>query len=272
MSGLFKSIGKIFKKVAKVVKKFALPALAIAAVIVTGGAALGLIPAIGGIAITGVGSLAAALGAPAAVATILSTAATGATIGFGTSLLTGGNPIKGATMGFVTGAVAGGIGQLAGGIGGAAGGAAPATAGAATQGSQVIGTLPVTGQTLSVPVAQAASGGIGQAAASGASSAVGSTVASAGRAATGSGILGFIERNPMIASSLMKGIGGAIQGDPRSDELKRRRKSYDGVDFWQPYGVDDPEGQEAGERYDGAVYGSGGFEYDPQSGTVRRKG
>jgi hypothetical protein len=58
MSGLFKSIGKIFKKVVPVLKKIALPALAIAAVVVTGGAALGLLPGIAGL-----GGLAASLGA-----------------------------------------------------------------------------------------------------------------------------------------------------------------------------------------------------------------
>jgi hypothetical protein len=58
MSGLFKGIGKIFKKVVKVAKKIALPALAIAAVVVTG--RRGARPASG---IAGLGGLAASLGA-----------------------------------------------------------------------------------------------------------------------------------------------------------------------------------------------------------------
>jgi hypothetical protein len=85
MSGLFKSIGKIFKKVVKVLKKVALPALAIAAVVVTGGAALGLLPAIAGL-----GGLAASLGASPLIAGVLSAAGTGATLGAITGFVTTG--------------------------------------------------------------------------------------------------------------------------------------------------------------------------------------
>ena len=41
MSGVFKAVGKVFKGVVKVIKKVALPALAIGAIVLTGGAAIG---------------------------------------------------------------------------------------------------------------------------------------------------------------------------------------------------------------------------------------
>ena len=53
MSKLLKSIGKVFKKIVKVVKKFALPILAIGAIVLTGGAALGLaLPSLGSVGTT----------------------------------------------------------------------------------------------------------------------------------------------------------------------------------------------------------------------------
>ncbi len=67
MSGVLKKIGKVFKKVVKVVKKIALPVLAIAAVGLTGGAALGFLP--------GLSTTLGSLGLSPALTGILSTAA-----------------------------------------------------------------------------------------------------------------------------------------------------------------------------------------------------
>ncbi len=109
MSKVGKAIGKVFKKVVKVVKKIALPALAIGAVVLTGGAALGALPS--------VGSVLGSLGIKGALTGILTTAAKTAALGAGGALLTGGNPIKGATTGFLAGGVMGGLGAAMGGAG-----------------------------------------------------------------------------------------------------------------------------------------------------------
>lgn len=268
MSGLFKSIGKVFKKVIKVVKKIALPALAIAAVIVTGGAALGLIPAIGGMAITGLGTLASALGASSAVAGILSTAATGATIGMIGGFLTSGNlkgAIKGASMGFLTGGVLGGLGQIVGGIGGAVGGAGTAAPGVIAETGAAAGFTPV-GMT-----SGALEGAIG---ASGASSVTGALASAAPAAAAagsggGGGILGFLSQNPLLASGLLKGIGGALAGNPDMDIYKARQKSYEGVIPYKPHDWADPSGlPRASDHYNSLIYGQSKYEYDHATGRI----
>lgn len=273
MSGLFKGIGKIFSKVVSVIKKIALPALAIAAVVVTGGAALGLIPAI-----TGLGGLAVSLGASAGVASILSAAATGATIGMIGGLVTSGSisgAIKGASMGFLAGGIAGGIGLAAGGLGGAGSGAATAGTSAATTGTDVVasgiydGVEGISGLVgTGGAAADVAAGGIGGAVGEAATAA--GTVAQAGTSATsGGGILGFLSKNPLIASGLMKGIGGALSGDPSSNLLKERQKSYSGVIPYEPYRVGSIDGlQSPDERFNNVIYGGGKYEYDPATGRV----
>ena len=72
MSNPFKAIGKVFKKVVKVVKKIALPAIMIGAAVLTGGAALGLLPSVG--SMLGAGGL----GLSAGLTSVISSAGTGA--------------------------------------------------------------------------------------------------------------------------------------------------------------------------------------------------
>lgn len=271
MSGLFKSIGKVFGKVVKVLKKIALPALAIAAVVVTGGAALGLLPGIAGL-----GGLAASLGASPLVAGILSAAGTGATIGAITGFVTTGKlsgAIHGATTGFLVGGVTGGIGAALGGASGTAAGlgksafpiangvdplAPLGAAGDAATGA-VSGAAEVTGQ---------AASGIGGAVASAAPTAVAAAPAGAGAG----GVLSFLSKNPLVLSGVMKGIGGALQSKSALDQQNSIRNSYNVNGVYQPYdfapisGLPSPQ-----ERFAPMTYGSGQYQYDPNSGRILPK-
>ena len=107
MSNPLKAIGRVFKKVVKVVKKIALPALAIGAAVLTGGAALGIMPGI-----AGAGGLGASLGLSSGLSAVLATAGEGALMGMATSAITGKNVLKGATSGFLIGGAAGAAGLI----------------------------------------------------------------------------------------------------------------------------------------------------------------
>lgn len=115
MSGLIKGIGKAFKAVLKVAKVVVPIALAIGAVVFTGGAALGLTLPTWGAAVASVFGT-TGLGAIAAGA--VTWAGYGAVLGAATSAITGKNVIKGMQVGALTGAVSGGI------LGGVASGSA----------------------------------------------------------------------------------------------------------------------------------------------------
>lgn len=268
MSGVLKSIGKVFKKVtSSTVGKIVLGALAVAAVVVTGGAALGLIPGI-----TGLGGLAASLGASPLLAGVLSAAGTGATIGAIGGLISGKGILKGATTGLLVGAAAGGIGAALGGIGGAAGGI-PAPDLAADAGVNIGSTNLVTGA-VDGGLGQAASGlGTGVAGAVG-SSGIGGAIAAGtpAAAAPGSGgVMGFLNSNPLLASGILKGIGGAFTGRPPNqlDLLRAEQKSYDGVIPYRPYDVGSIDGlQSPDQRFNTIIYGGGKYEYDPLTGRV----
>lgn len=280
MSGVLKAVGKAFKSVVKVVKKVALPALAIGAVVLTGGAALGVLPSIG--------ALGSSLGLSAGLTGILSTAAQGATFGALGSLLTGGNPLKGATKGFMLGGVMGGIGALGAapaaqtatsGLQGAAqsGGAAAAGGTAASAGS----AMQSGAQALSVNSAAAGlgSGGIGSAmtpAVAAITPSVAQGVAMAPSVAAvpsagGGGLLGFLNRNPMLASGLIQGIGSGLVASEQAKEVRKQREAiaanYGDMSglFQLPDGYA-ADGQPAASRYDPAVYGK--VKYDPNTGRV----
>ena len=136
MSGVLKGVGKVFKKVVKVVKKYALPILAVAAVVLTAGAALGVIAPL-----AGSGGLLASVGVKGLLATVLTKAATAATIGAIGSAVTGGNVIKGATRGFVAGAVLGGVGAALGGTAAAGTTAASGISNGVTSGANGFSSL-----------------------------------------------------------------------------------------------------------------------------------
>jgi hypothetical protein len=271
MSGLFKSIGKIFKKVGKILKKIALPALAIAAVVVTGGAALGLLPGIAGL-----GGLAASLGASPLIAGVLSAAGTGATLGAITGFVTTGKlsgAISGASTGFLAGAVTGGIGAALGGGGGAASaalqpGASAAADGASSTFDSIVGGAGATGS-----IGQAASG-IGGAVGSGLGEGViaAAPAAASGAASAGGGILGFLGRNPLIASGVLKGIGGALQGDPTTNAMKMRQGNYNiNGPVYRPYDPSVSPGDQPANGFNQVIYGNGQYEYDPNSGRILPK-
>lgn len=281
MSGVLKAVGKAFKSVVKVVKKVALPALAIGAVVLTGGAALGVLPSIG--------ALGSSLGLSAGLTGILSTAAQGATFGALGSLLTGGNPLKGATKGFMLGGVMGGIGAIGAGAGGPmnaaqsvqgaaqSGGAAAAGGSAASAGS----AMQSGAQALSVNSAAAGlgSGGIGSAmtpAVAAITPSVAQGVAMAPSVAAvpsagGGGLLGFLNRNPMLASGLIQGIGSGLVASEQAKEVRKQREAiaanYGDMSglFQLPDGYA-ADGQPAASRYDPAVYGK--VKYDPNTGRV----
>ena len=107
MSKVFKAIGKVFKKVVKVAIKIAPYALAAAAVVFTGGAALGILPTFS----AAVGGLVSSLGLSAAVTGALTGAVTSAGFGAALGFITGGKKglKKGALMGALTGGVLGAV-------------------------------------------------------------------------------------------------------------------------------------------------------------------
>ena len=273
MSGIIKGIGKVFKKVVKVVKKVAIPALAIGAVVLTGGAALGVLPSIG--------ALGSSLGLSSALTGILSSAATGATIGAGGALLTGGNIVKGATTGFITGGAVGGIGAAMGGgtAATAAGAASPGGAlsttpvDLASSGMSVSGLRSAAGigaQAASSPfAAPALSGGLSLPAAA-TSLAPGAIPATAGNGL--SRVFGALERNPLLAAGVVQGIGAGLSASAQAKDARRRdeeiRASYDGVgdNLYQYAGADGGNYQDALSRFSAPIYGR--VQYDRQTGRI----
>ena len=240
MSGVIKSIGKAFKKVVKVVKVVAPIALAVGAVVMTGGAALGLTPTFA----AGIGSVVGGLG----LSTTLTGALTGAVVsaGFGsavggaTAAATGNNVLKGmqkgAAVGAVTGGVAGAVAPSAFGISGATSATTPTgTTGLLNAGRQAISapTLGAAPLALDAVPAISATGALGGAASAGLASAAGiaapalasaplavnAVPAISAAASGGGGLLGFASQNPMLAGSLIsgaaKGLGGT-SGDGRT--------------------------------------------------------
>lgn len=249
MSGVLKKIGKVFRKVTKVIKKVALPALAIGAVVLTGGAALGVMPALS----TSLGSLGLSQGLTAALAT----AAKGATMGFVTSAVTGGNPLKGATTGFITGGLLGAAGQVLRPAAAAAGSAASG-AGATAAGTvaDTAATLPGTGATISLPGVAEGAAQIAGAAAPAASAAA--TTATAG----GGGLLSFLNQNPVLAGQVLQGVGNGLMASSQASEerkmLKRLGANYEGFSGLNDNPVADPT----------AATNIGKVQFDPKTGRI----
>lgn len=235
MSGGLKSIGKVFKKVVKVVKKIALPALAIGAVALTGGAALGVLPGLG------------SLGLSPALTGILSTAGKGALTGALGAAVTGKNILKGATGGALVGGALGGVGALTGGIGNvgtaAAGGASAAAATGATAASGALAT------------------GISGATAAGGSGLLG-------------GIGGFINRNPTIVGNLLDGVGSGLIAAQADKETKRQeaqeRANFGGFAGSPNFAIGAP--QASGEATPPSSTGRPFIEFDPKLGRLVTRG
>jgi hypothetical protein len=234
MSGVLKGIGKVFKKVARTVIKIAPYALAAAAVVFTGGAALGVLPTFG----AAVGSVVGGLGLSGAVGGALTGAITSAGFGAAVGGVLGGK--KGLKQGALMGALTGGaIGALSP----ATFGAGPAVAKGADIAARVpLGIESAGSLTPSITGIPSASGGLLQAGTAAATApvagSVGSTVLSATAPAAvpaSGGALGFLNSNPMLASQLLGGVSQAFA----PNEYKQRSKAE----------------QEQFERQSGFAYG-----------------
>lgn len=280
MSNPLKSIGKTFRKVVKTVKKIALPALAIGAVVLTGGAALGVLPALGG-----AGGLLGMIGISGPLAGILTSAANAALYGAIGSALTGGSIIKGATMGLVAGGVMGGLGAA---IGGPATGKIAQTA-AQSAGSATSGLVPGAGDAAKAAATGGGLGGgsssiasqgmgwldgVGQTVASSAPPTVAPTVTTAA-VPTSQGFLSRISSEPLVQAGLVqglgKGLGGYMQAQSASKEAAKERAyqdaKWDGVNgFYEPMPQNNAAG--LGAAYNSRIYGNQRLNYDPRTGQV----
>lgn len=211
MSGVFKSIGKVFKKVVKVVKKIAPYALAAAAVVFTGGAALGVLPTFS----TAVGGLVSSLGVGSTLGGVLTGAITKAGFGAAIGGILGGK--AGMKAGLVTGALTGGLTGLLGAAGSAA---APAAGGAPTgvikgASDMLGGTATQAAESSLTPVVDVTSGlpGVPQ-----------TIVQSPMGAGNGlGGLLGnFGLSNPLVASQLLQGVGNGLAMQAQAKEERKR--------------------------------------------------
>ena len=272
MSKLLKSIGKVFRKIVRAVKKFALPILAIGAIVLTGGAALGLTT-------TTLGGLAGQLGL-GAIAPAITAAGQGALFGAVGSAIQGKNILKGATTGLIAGGVTGGLGQAFGAIGKAATTGLPSTANAA---SNVASNASVTGGAINgvteasnaARAIQTANGIAG--AATDLTSAIpmaganmtAPTLASSG-GGLGGALGGFMKENPLIAGQMISGLGQGLLGyagakaQAKQDEKnwKRVADSYTTDGLLEPTGVDYGAGRPTpAQKYQR-------FGYDPRTGQI----
>ncbi|WP_226018404.1 hypothetical protein [Novosphingobium sp. FKTRR1] len=250
MSGVFKAIGKAFKSVVNVAKKIALPALAIGAAVLTGGAALGVF---------GPGVF-ASLGLSQGMTAVLATAGKSALTGALLSTATGGDPIKGATAGFVTGGVLGAAGSVLGTAGKAASTAAQAgqTAASTTGTTAATGALDAVGTAIAAPVSAAAP-----------------AIAAAAPTAIGSGILpdfaskalGSVFSNPVSAGMAIQGIGSGIMSATQAAEARRQdaqiRENY--------AGFGGSSGSTGGGFATIAPSGAPYFAIDPMTGRIIQK-
>lgn len=222
MSGILKAIGRVFKKIAKI----ALPVIAIAAVALTGGAALGILPSLG--------KTIGTLGLSKAFTGVLVTAAKGATFGAVGSLVTGGNPLKGATSGLIAGGLLGGVNVALGGAQAASGAASGAGQAGATTGAAAAPTgLDGAWSNFAPGADMAANAGATSAAtgaASGAASGIGSGIGSA-LGEVGS-TFGGIFKNPITAGMAIQGIGAGISASSQAAAKRREdeqiRENYSG--------------------------------------------
>lgn len=263
MSNPLKSIGKIFKKVVKVVMKVAPFALAAAAVIFTGGAALGLPFAAGGFS-AAMGSVVSAIGISGPIAGILGGALTGAGMGAAVGGILGGK--KGLKAGFLTGAVTGGfMGALNPGMTGVmknpttgawttkgawaasqAGNTAAASSTGAVSGGGGLAPSPIAPGAAPVTPLTAGGGSGFQPLTSLAPSNAGSSlggynfsqyvgngggatgVGSGAAAGGGGGIGGFFGQNPGLAGQLLQTVGGVLGGGGEGDaERKLMKQKYE---------------------------------------------
>lgn len=239
MSNPFKSIGKVFKKVVKsTVGKIIIGALMVGAVVLTAGAALGALPAIGSVlGSVGIsGTMASVLGGA------ISMGAVGAVTGGLGAALSGKSIFSGAAGGFLMGAATGGILGGVGAIGpngvfgsmgqGASGGAVTGT----TAGSDIV----VNSAANSAGVANAfnplgTAAQVGAAVPTSVATSATTTATAAGAAqAAGHGLLGSAGIGPLIqgAGSIISGFaaGKASEAQMKAD-AQAQRDRYDRIAY-----------------------------------------
>lgn len=270
MSNPIKAIGKAFKSVVRVIKKVALPALAIGAVVLTGGAALGVLPGLGG-----AGGPLASLGIKGALASVLTSAATSATIGAGLSAVTGGNIIKGATTGFITGGVLGGANAALGGAKGLGATAASGSSSGASNALNVIDNGKIaamgSGSTngfASTAAASGKAGGLG--AAMGGEAVINPVAASTGPVTSGGGILGFLNRNQIVGGMAIQGLGQGLMASEQNKAAQRERDQI-AANYGDGSGLPQYQSQgnnfaNAADVFNAAIYAGKKIEYDPKTG------
>lgn len=231
MSGVVDAVGKVFKAVFNVAKVVVPIALGAAAIVFTGGAALGVAGPLGagfGSAISGLAGTLGLTGTLGAAFTgALTYAGYGAVAGGLTSLVTGGKFLKGVEQGALYGDIAGGVGGALGLVSPAAPSWGPgATASDAAQGAAQLGLngpVQVTGQTVGSPAAMAAANAPTAVGAPSATAAP--TPAPSGNPAvptTGTGGNWWDSGNSGLMGNLLSGIGKGLYGDPAVEYAKSR--------------------------------------------------
>ena len=240
MSGVVKSVKKVFKKVLKVVKKLAPVILAAAAIYFTAGAALGIAGTAGGWG-GAVSGLMGKLGLGSTLGGIVTGAVTqagyGAVLGGAFAAVTGGDVgkglLRGAIGGAVTGGVMGGLGLPTDPLSGI--GETPATA--ASNATSL--NAPIT------PVTSAPIGPIGPV-----------TAPPPPSGGLLSNIGAFIEKNPTVAGMAIQGLGSGIGGLAQADaeieaaQIKAEQDALERAQIAANFGVGEGGGLLTGTTFD----------------------
>lgn len=256
MSGVLKSIGKVFLspisvviggKVGKVIRKVALGAIMAGAVVLTGGAAIGALPALGSASM--LGGLGLSAGLTSALAGAVSTGAVGAVVGG----LTGG--FKGATKGFLMGAATGGI---MGGLGmmgpnGLLGGG-KAAAGSLVQKSGSTALTGLAKTSASPGFWSDVSGALGSGAVETVKSAVPLVQAAAGSGLPPvAGLGGGLAQNPALVSQLLGGVASAFAPNEYKQKYTAEQEAAQRMAIFS-FGGGDPDGKKKKYGYIPGVY------------------
>lgn len=218
MSGVVKSVGKVFRKAVKVAKKVAPIVLGAAAVYFTAGAALGLTPTLGAAASSLVGGSVLGSSTLASVVTgAVTQAGYGAAIGGLAAAATGKSISKGMGTGALTGAVTGGV------TGGLGWNTDPLSSLNSTE------TGAAFNASTGLPTAGRVSDAVASNAAGLATPGVGSTAGALGTAATNAvaqaapastGLLSWLNNNQTLAGTAIAGLGTGLMAN---DDAEAKR-------------------------------------------------
>jgi hypothetical protein len=265
MSGIVNAIGKVFspismllpKKIGNVVRKVAVGALMVGAVVMTGGAALGLLPSMGAM----VGGLGLSAGLTSVLSGAISTGAVGALGGFLKS-----GSLKGAATGFAMGAATGGIMGATGMLGAnglIGGGKAIAGSSGLLPSSGALAQAPALGLAGSAPsIAGVSLSGAGATASSLLPSIGGAAAAAAPAAVAGAagalpsiaGLGGGLAQNPMLMSSLLSGVSQAFAPDEYKQRFNAQQEAEQRAAILA-YGGGDVNGKKKGGMIQGVYSG-----------------